>query len=138
MNYFKYLSLTFIMLPLTAMALKGGPKPPPAVRPTPFPKITCATIKAELQKLKGMSSESNQAIAGFMDEVVVTIDAWHRELVNYEGKTFAVKVGEFAPMKQQSEDVGATQAMVWDTLNIVDARFDEMLEVLPSCLKMSN
>ncbi|MGE0763327.1 MAG: hypothetical protein AB7N80_08615 [Bdellovibrionales bacterium] len=141
MNVFKCLTLAlgiFLAGPGVAAELPLKPtnkKNPQTERPVPFPKITCANLEGEFSKLKTMTSQRNEGVAGYMDEVIATIDKWHKELVNMEGQSVNVPVGKFSPMLEMQKQIGESQSEVWNTNTILEARFDEMLDVLPSCLK---
>lgn len=112
-----------------------APKNPLSQRPQPFPKVTCANVLAELGKLKAMGSEHNQAVAGFMDDVIVAMEKWHQKLLPLEGKEVKIPAGEFVTLKTEQKEMGDTQTLVWDNMATLDGRFDEILQILPSCLK---
>lgn len=80
-----------------------------------------------------MTSESNSTLAAFMDEVVSTIGKWYNQLVQLEEKP--LPKGSAAPIDGAVKSITEVQSMAWENMAILDARFDQVLEVLSSCLK---
>ncbi len=140
MNVFKWLT-AFFAVTLAALAnaelnpLPTAPENPLTERPRPFPAITCANLTDELAKLKGMSNDHNLAVASFMDDVIVAVDQWHQFLAPLEGQSVEISKGQFDPIREGQNAISEAQTMVWDNMSVLEGRFDEVLKVLPRCLK---
>ncbi len=137
MSHLLNLSLILgLVMGVSAPSLAANrPQRPPALRPEPMPKVDCSNIAEQLGRLKTMSGEHNQSVAAFMDDVIVVMDKWHQEFEPFEGKSVSLPKGQFQSIKETAGEVSEVQSKVWEDLGIVDQRFDELLEVLPSCLK---
>lgn len=133
------LNLLLVLGGLGVYSLSAGAsetqEPPAAELPDPMPKVDCTNIVAQMKSLKKMAGEHNQSVAAFMDDVIVNMDRWYQEFAALEGKSVSVPMGQFNKVRETSEKVGEVQGKVWEDLGIVDHRFDDLLEVLPSCLK---
>lgn len=136
---FYVLALNLIFVGIHSYAQLGQSSPvqtaPNAAMPHSFPKVDCDNIENELKRLRLMSEEHNTSVAGFMDETLALIGQWLKQLLKLEGQNILFTAEHFEFLKSDFSEVSETQSMVWENMAVMDQRYDEILKVLPSCIK---
>lgn len=112
-------------------------EPGPSRRPISWADspITCATISGQFQELKEKITEQNLMFAGFVDGAYVSLDRLHKDYEGLEGKSQDIQKGRFQGLGDVAKEMDSTKESIYITLDVVNQRFDQLMEVLPNCLK---
>jgi hypothetical protein len=103
--------------------------------PKSFPSVTCANLSEELLRLKSMSGSVNNSVVGYTYQATARMESFFSDYVQLEGATQTIPKGYFSPLKRAFDDMAEVQPLIEANSKILDARFDELIQVLPSCLK---
>lgn len=120
---------------LFSMATHAEPGPPRRPISWADKPINCATIASQFQELKERVSEQNLMFAGYTDGAYVAVDRLYKEYEGLEGKNRDIKVGQFKGLNEVAKEMDSTKESIYLTLDVVNQRFDQLMEVLPNCLK---
>lgn len=140
--------MILVLMVLGSVATADRPMQTPKLRPRPFPPVDCKNVVFEIEELKGAIGEYSSASAFYFDGVVREFQGSSRNLKDLhtqyaalEGKSGSVPLQYFTPLQVQSEKLASFadeaalgQDSAWKISEVLGARIDQIVSVLPSCL----